>query len=219
MFHVKQSASCTLERMALWQDVVCDGWRAGQRISAVGPGPVEVHLDHATRLAALIRPDAGLGLDLGTGAGIPGLALAGLRPDMRWILLDASMRRLRVVESVIERLGWSERVRAVHGRAEDGRRLAIPSADIVTARLFGVPATTAECAAPLVAVGGQVLVSEPPDGAADHHTRWPDEELRVLGLRRGPRFEDPPVQVLDAIGSIEARFPRKAGVSRRRPLW
>ena len=48
----------------------------------------------------------------------------------------------------------------------------------MTARSFGPPAATAECAAPLLAVGGLLVVSEPPDGP----DRWPADALAALGL-------------------------------------
>ena len=202
---------------AAWIPVVLDGWRRGQHLSAVGPGPVEVHLDHARRLLGLIDPAADVGIDLGTGIGIPGLALAGWRPEMSWTLLDASARRIRLVHAVIDELGWVDRVRAVHGRAETvGRDPAWQgTADVVVARSFGPAAVTAECAAPFVRVGGSVLVTEPPAPA----DRWSVEGLRTLGLVRGATTADPPVQELRSVSRPEDRFPRQPGVARRRPLW
>lgn len=173
---------------------------------------------HAESLAALIPDDAATGLDLGCGAGIPGLALAGLRSDMRWTLLDASRRRIRVVQQAIRALGWTTRVEAVHGRAED-RSLGLEPADLVVARLFGPPPVTAECAAPLVAPGGTVLVSGPPSATAEADERWPAAGLASLGLISAGRHLDPAVQVLRRVGAPEQRFPRKPGVARKRPLW
>ena len=200
-----------------WIPIVFEGWRRGQHHSAVGPGPVARHLDHARRLVELIDPAAGAGLDLGTGVGIPGLALAGWRTEMTWTLLDASARRVRLVQAVIAELGWAGRVRAVHGRAEElGRDPRWRGAvDVVVARSFGPPAVTAECAAPFVPVGGSILVTEPPDGP----DRWSADGLRVLGLELGTTVADPPVQELLSVASPEDRFPRQPGVARRRPLW
>lgn len=204
---------------AAWVPVVVAGWRRGRELGAVGPGSVERHLDHARGLAQLIPDDADVGLDLGSGAGIPGLALAGLRPAMRWVLLDASQRRTKVLADVVRHAGWADRVEVVHQRAEvaarDERfrgRFAV-----VTARSFGPPPVTAECAAPFVRLGGRVLVADRPD--VDVSERWPDHGLEPLGLARGRRLSEPTVQVLDAVDVPEPRFPRQPGVARRRPLW
>ncbi len=205
---------------APWTAVVLECWRRGQGLGAVGPGDVDVHLTHAVALARHLRPEDEVGLDLGTGAGVPGLALAGLRQDMAWVLLDAAKRRVAVVREAIEALQWGDRVHAVHGRAEE--RDAVPGrqADVVVARLFGPPAATAECAAPLVRLGGRILVTEPPTEAQSTDTpRWDPSGLEALGLSLGPRHVDPNVQELHAVDAPEARFPRKPGVAVRRPLW
>ncbi|WP_436794054.1 16S rRNA (guanine(527)-N(7))-methyltransferase RsmG [Actinospongicola halichondriae] len=201
--------------MEPWETTVLACWARGQDRSAVGPGPLEEHLAHAKALAAHFRPDEASGLDVGTGAGVPGLALAGYLPEMRWVLLDAARRRIVVVQEAIDALGWNDRVTAVHGRAEDRRLLPPRSFDVVVARLFGPPAVTAECAAPLVRHGGRVLVTEPPDAEA----RWSTDGLAPLGLSLGERSASPSMQELRATGDPETRFPRKAGVARKRPLW
>lgn len=204
--------------MEAWIPVVLACWERGQRLSAVGPGPVDVHLDHARALAAHLTPSETVGLDLGTGAGLPGLALAGFRPDMRWILLDAAQRRVGTVQEAIDELGWGDRVVAVHGRAEDRAVVEAWRADVVVSRLFGPPAATAECAAPFVRAGGRILVTEPPSSAGAAG-RWSAKGLEPLGLTIGRRFESPLVQELVSVGAPEQRFPRKPGVATKRPLW
>ena len=90
---------------------------------------------------------------------------------------------------------------------------------MIVARSFGPPAATAECAAPLVRAGGQILVTEPPPSEHGARLRWSPRGLGHLGLELGPRHVDPAVQVLRATGTPEARFPRQPGVANRRPLW
>jgi 16S rRNA (guanine527-N7)-methyltransferase len=148
----------------------------------LGPAPLTTQLDHARGFLAVLRPVRRL-LDLGSGGGLPGLVLAAERCDWTVILLDASETRTDFLRRAVGRLGWAGRVEVVTGRAEVfGRDPAWRGGqDAVVARSFGPPATTAECAAPLLRVGGQLVVSEPPAGEPD---RWPAEPLGRLGLER-----------------------------------
>lgn len=202
-----------------WEDEVLATWRAGQRISAVGPGDVAVHLEQAQRLAPFVDPGTGRGLDLGTGAGIPGLALAGIYDQARWDLVDAAARRLRVVQAGIDRLGWAPRVQAVHARVENlGRTDAEDEAELATvvvSRLFGPLSVTLECAAPLCELGGRIVVSLPPEANVDA----PPDGLTSLGLGVPAVHVAPSVAVFEKVGAAEDRFPRKSGVARKRPLW
>ncbi len=57
-------------------------------------------------------------LDLGTGAGVPGLLSAALYSDERWILVDSEVRKAEYLARTVEELGLSDRVRVIHGRIE-----------------------------------------------------------------------------------------------------
>ena len=147
----------------------------------LGPGPIDAHLRHAERFAAPLRATDRV-LDLGTGGGVPGLVLAALLPTVAVVLVDARTNRTDFLARAVGRLGWVDRVTVVPARAEAlGRdvrwRGQVPA---VVARSFGSPSVTAECAAPLLAVGGQLLVSEPPEPRAG---RWPAAGLALVGLR------------------------------------
>ena len=86
--------------------------------------------------------------------------------------------------------------------------------DLVLARSFGPPATTAECGAPLLRVGGILAVTEPPEATV---ARWPVEELGRLGL--APRDRVAAFQTLEQVSRCPDRFPRRTGVPRQRPLF
>lgn len=158
-------------------------------------------------------------LDLGSGGGVPGLVLARVWPDSTWVLLDAHTRRTAFLTEAVEQLGLTGRVVVHNGRAEEaGRSPELrASFDLVTARGFGPPAVTAECAAPLLRVGGLLVCSEPP-GAPDD--RWPGEPLAQVGLRTDGVLVDPvAIRRLVAVDECPSRFPRRVGVPGKRPLF
>ena len=181
----------------------------------LGPGPIEDHVAHADGFLNALVGVAGRVIDLGSGGGVPGLVIAVARPDLEVVLVEAMARRCRFLESAGRALGLTTTV--VEGRAERlGRGSLRGSAAAVVARSFGAPAVTAECAAPLLGVGGRLIVSEPP-GAAE---RWPARPLAELGLTAGPRTVGAPVmQVLELTSPCPARFPRRDGVPAKRPLF
>lgn len=198
-----------------WEPRLIAAWARAQQRSVVGPGNPAVHLELARKLAGRLEAPS-QALDLGSGAGIPGLALAGLWPGSEWVLVDAAQRRVDLMTETVADLGWGERVRVVHGRAED---LAHDPSyrqrfDLVTARSFGPPAATAECAAGFLTPGGILAVTEPPgtDGS-----RWPASGLAQLGLTALPVQEG--LQQLQLTGEVADHFPRRAGVPTRKPLF
>ena len=181
---------------------------------------MEDHVEHSRGFAdALPGAMPRRCLDLGSGGGVPGLVLADLWPDSEWVLLDGQGRRVTFLQESIERLALGSRVTAVHARAEDaGRDPGFrASFDLVTARSFGAPAVVAECAAPLLRVGGRLVVSEPPDSTGE---RWETPELSRLGLQV-ERVVTPAstFAVLEQAEVCPSRFPRRPGVPERRPLF
>lgn len=187
----------------------------------VGPGPVVPHLVHAVGFAAAAGgPPPGPALDLGSGAGLPGLALALLWPGSGWVLVDASERRTGFLFEAVAALELGARVEVVRSRAEDlghdpARR---GRCALVVARGFGPPAAVAECGCPLLAVGGRMVVSEPPE---PHPPRWPRAALQGLGARVGPTISalGGTYQVLDQVEACPGRYPRRSGIPTKRPLF
>lgn len=194
---------------------------SARELGVLGPGPVADQLRHSEGFVALLGPPPpGRALDLGSGGGLPGLVLACHWPDARITLLDASERRVAFLQAACDRLGWGDRVTVVQARAEEAaRRPDQRSAfDLVTARAFGPPAVTAECAVPFLRPNGRLAVSEPPDAAPG---RWPPEQLTELGL--GPaeirRGDGVTVAVMVLEKPTSERWPRRTGIPAKRPLW
>lgn len=195
--------------------------RRSRDLGYLGPGPVDDHITHALGFAAQMSTAPTSGVDLGSGGGIPGLVLAALAwPTTRWTLLDASARRCIFLTAAVDELGLAKRVTVAHGRAEDHGRdpRTRAGADLVVSRSFGAPAVTAECGAPLLAVGGHLIVSEPPGGGGGD--RWPAAGLAQLGLVPMSGVAVPAsYAVFIASRPCPDRFPRRPGVPGKRPLW
>jgi 16S rRNA (guanine527-N7)-methyltransferase len=115
----------------------------------------ERHLLNCTAVAELVPKGATL-TDVGSGAGLPGLALAVARPDLAVTLLDPALRRTTFLTEAVDALDLATRVRVVRGRAEEvvGR---IPEAGVVTARALAPLDRLAAWCLPLVMPGGRVL--------------------------------------------------------------
>lgn len=192
---------------------------SSRALGFLGDTAIEDQIRHARRLAVGIGHTDRV-LDLGSGGGLPGLVVAADRLSATVVLLDGMVRRttfLREAARVINELGGH--VEVVTERAEvAGRSPTLRGTfDFVVARSFGPPAVTAECGAPFLRRGGQLIVSEPPGG---HSERWPAEGLRELGLRLVALEVEPIARVvLLAEEPCPDRFPRRVGVPTRRPVF
>jgi 16S rRNA (guanine527-N7)-methyltransferase len=194
----------------------------------LGPGPIEPQLEHAEGFGTIARRLASAGpttiVDLGSGGGLPGLVVASGWPDASVALLEANGRRAAFLRRAVDRLGLAPRVTVLEERAEVcGRQEGLRAGfDGALARSFGRPAVVAECAAPLLRVGGWLVVSEPPrtDAQSDRGSRWPATELLQVGLEPAEvAHEDFEYRTLRQVGPCPDRFPRRNGVPAKHPLF
>jgi 16S rRNA (guanine527-N7)-methyltransferase len=189
-----------------------------QRHGAVGPGSLEVAVAHALDFFGGLEPVGEWQVvDLGSGGGLPGLPLALAHPQTRWMLVDAWQSRTDALQRAVVALGLDARVEVCHARAEDlGHSNHRARADVVVARSFGPPAMTAECAAPLLVVGGRLVVS-----AREDEPGWPSDGIDALRLRATGEWRTPRGQfrayTLEA--PVPERFPRRPAAQRRSPLF
>ena len=182
----------------------------------LGPGLVHVHLEHALGFAAAVGDEPGSLADLGSGGGVPGLVLAEFWTETRVLLVEANQRRSEFLRRSVEALGLESRVTVVHERAEVVGRIREyrHAYSVVTARGFGPPAVTAECAAGLVGLGGCLVVSEPPGGDAD---RWDPIGVERLGFGVPTIVADGAAFAVMARTALVEEYPRRAPA--KRPLW
>lgn len=186
-------------------------------LGLLGPGPVRDHVDHSLRFAVALGGNvAGPVVDLGAGGGVPGLVLARAFPEVRWLFLEASRRRTAFLRHAVAELELGDRVVVLMARAEEAGRDPEHRGGYrtVVSRSFGRPGVVAECAAPLLATGGHLVVSEPP-GPSE---RWPAAGVEAVGLRAIPS-RDAGFWVGEQVEPAPDRYPRRVGIPAKRPLF
>jgi 16S rRNA (guanine527-N7)-methyltransferase len=151
-----------------------------QAEGALGSRPITEVIAHARGFVAALPAATATVIDLGTGAGVPGLVIALDCPDLHVTLVDRRDKRIDALHRAVRALGWESRVRVVAATAEE--LCAQPAHrgvyDAVVARGFGSPEVLLPLAVQLVRVGGVVLVSEPPEEAG---SRWDLDWVQSLG--------------------------------------
>jgi len=158
------------------------------------------HLLNCAVVGELISEGATV-IDVGSGAGLPGIVLAVARPDISVILVEPLARRTAFLDSAVASLGLGEQVTVVRGRAEEqaGRLHAA----VVTARAVAPLNRLARWCLPLADIGGRMLAMKGASAAAEveeHH-----DVLRRLGGGRaairlcGVELIDPPTTVVEVV--------------------
>ncbi len=192
-------------------------------------GPEDIRRKHLVDSLGCLRTlspsDGEWVVDLGSGAGFPGLPLAVARPKVRFTLVEATGKKAAFLRGVVGELGLS-RVDVVQARAEElGRDPAWRErVDGVVARAVAPLSTLVEWALPLCRVGGRLVALKGP--AADAEVAAAGRALAELRGRvtRADRFRlpgGPEERVVLAVlktGATPVRYPRRAGVASRRPL-
>lgn len=155
-----------------------------QRIGALGSAPLSEIIEHSVSFADALPASIQTCVDLGSGAGIPGLVIALVRPEIHLTLIDRRSKRTDTLSRSVQALGFEDHVTVVCGDVRDLRHREEFSRhfDAACSRGFGPPLQTLQWAVDLVCVGGLVVVSEPPPGNPD---RWAGIDISRLGVR-GP---------------------------------
>jgi 16S rRNA (guanine527-N7)-methyltransferase len=160
--------------------------------------------------------------DLGSGVGFPGLALAVALPASRVSLIESQQRRCEFLER-LRAAAKIENAHVVCSRAEEWRDGAL-CCDVVTARALAAQAVVLEYAAPLLRMGGTLVDWR---GRREREAEDAgDRAAALLGLkrvevRRVVPFKgatDRHLHIFVKTGETPTRFPRRAGVARKRPL-
>lgn len=201
-------------------------WNARANLTAItGREQVIVkHLLDSLSLAPLIHKDTTTLIDIGSGAGFPGLPLKIALPHLRVTLLEATGKKVAFLKHIIAALNLRDAT-ALHARAEDLARNPAhrENYDVAVARAVAELATLLEYALPFVCVGGVFIAQKGVD--VDDEVRRAARALDTLG---GRVREVVPVQlpglaprhlvVVEKVAATPAAYPRRAGIPEKRPL-
>ena len=214
-------------QFSVYNEMLLD-WNTRMNLTALtAPEDVAVKhiIDSLTAYDAALFDGARTLIDVGTGAGLPGIPLAVYAPHLTVTLLDSLNKRVRFLTEVTAAMGF-QNVRCIHARAEEAARTAEHRAayDIVVSRAVARLPVLLEYTLPLVRVGGTLLALK---GRA--YAEEQKEARRAAEVLGGGRITARPVHLpgLDDVRAIltvtkerqtPAAYPRGGGAPTRRPL-
>lgn len=164
-------------------------------------------------------------MDIGTGAGFPGIPLKIVFPNLKITLLDSLGKRVKFLNEVIEKLGLNH-IDAIHGRAEDFAKpdLLREQFDICVSRAVANLSSLSEYCIPYVKVGG-LFISYKSEKSTEE-VASAENAVGLLGGAFGKQFEFVlpnsdiyrTLVVIEKMKATPKKYPRKAGLPTRDPL-
>ena len=209
------------EQFSTYCDMLID-WNSRMNLTAI-TDPLQVAQKHFmdSILPAALIPQGASVIDVGTGAGFPGVPLAIMRPDIKLTLLDSLNKRITFLTELCAALGLN--ARCIHARAEDaGRKSELrEQIDIATSRAVANVSALAEYTVPFLNVGGASLMYKGPQapeeliaGKRALELLCCTAEIHSFPAPWGERT----VIALTKQRPTAAAYPRKAGTAEKRPL-
>lgn len=203
-------------------------WNERVNLTAIiEPAAVQVrHFLDSLSLVQVMQPYSGLRLiDVGTGAGFPGVPLKIAFPDIRLTLLEATGKKIVFLDHLIQILGLKD-TRTLHARAEEAGHLPAHRAvyDVVVARSVARLPALAEYLLPLARVGGRCIAMKGETAAAEAQDA--KRALSILGGRvttiemvNLPDVADAHhLVVIEKHAPTPSAYPRKPGAPTQKPL-
>lgn len=215
----------TLGRFKRYMELVLE-WNQSVNITAI-KDPVEFEEKHLIdSLSVVCFPEFVASknvIDVGTGAGLPGIPLAIVSPEKDFLLLDSVGKKLKIVDAIAKELGLNN-VKTLHARAEDPAHNQIyrEKFDFVVARALANMSVLSEYCLPYAKVGGWFVAYK--TKAAEEEIEQAVGAIRILGGELNKTTNDT-IRDTDHILvwiSKERRtpsmYPRKAGFPSKNPL-
>ena len=214
------------EQFEIYHDMLV-GANARMNLTRVPDDPREAadrnYLDCIAPLAEKFPP-IGTAVDVGSGAGFPGIPLSIMLPGTRFTLIDALGKRVAFLQGAIDRLGLN--AEALHLRAEDAaRQVALRERfDLAVARAVAPTNVLCEYLLPLVRVGGHMLALKGPGleeelaGAQNALSLLGGRLERVQPLAIPGRDWDHRAAWIAKDSPTPEKYPRRAGAAEKKPL-
>ena len=189
----------------------------------------EVNLKHFTDSLTIVRVEdmssVDTLIDIGTGAGFPGIPIKIVFPHIKVVLLDSLNKRLKFLNSVIKELEI-ESVETLHGRAEDHARNVKyrEKFDLCVSRAVANLSTLSEYCIPFVKIDGHFISYK--SGASDEEIKQAGRAVQMLGgkMEKTDKFLLPDTDMgrtliqIRKVKKTPGKYPRKAGIPGKEPL-
>lgn len=201
-------------------------WNEKMNLTAITE-PNEVILKHfidSLTISKYIEDDSTV-IDMGTGAGFPGIPLKIVREDINITLVDSLNKRIKFLDEVIDKLDL-QNIETVHARAEEfGRSVKYREKfDYATSRAVANLSTLAEYLIPLVKIKGKVISMK--GSTVDEEIENSRKAINVLGGKISgiDEFDLPDsdikrnIIIIEKIRNTSNKYPRKAGTPAKDPI-
>lgn len=216
-----------LEQLYMYKELLIE-WNEKMNLTAITDdyGVILKHFVDCLECTKVIKDEETF-IDVGTGAGFPGMVLAIYYPNKKFTLLDALNKRLIFLQEVIDNLGIKN-VEIIHGRAEETIRInnLYNSYDASVSRAVAQLPTLLEYTSPYVKVSGKCIVMKGDN--VEEEIKLSQNALKVLNLKVEGKIEysyvvdgeeyNRSILSVKKINNTPSKYPRNYGQIKKKPL-